>query len=199
MICGREMKGAGDMGVSHGRSRVGDLVFQVYSRSLHPDWFLVREFRRVIRNGWEADIRIIEGGHAVIFRAGGTRLTEVVASPDTVLPESGLIFHSPIKHERSTTIGRRGGAAYQTCFEVERVDEEVFAHLCMEMTLDGSHERLFHRDAPVNRMAPAPITHLRYEAMARGLSVHTFQTFPEERAIVRTQSLFEAAGIDAGR
>ena len=187
------------MGVSHGRSRVGDLVFQVYNRLLHPDWFVVKNFCRVTRNGWEADIRIIEGGHAVIFRAGGSRMTEVVAGPDTLLPEPGLVFHSPIKHERSTTIGPKAGAAYQTCFEVERVDEEVFAHLCMEMTLDASRERLFHRFAPLNRMAPAPITHLSYVAMARGLSVHSFHTFPEERAIVRTQSLFESAGNDLGR
>ena len=40
-------------------------------------------------------------------------------------------------------------------------------------------------------MAPAPISHVRYEARARGLIVHAFHTFPEERAIVRSQSLIE--------
>jgi hypothetical protein len=40
-------------------------------------------------------------------------------------------------------------------------------------------------------MAPAPITHLRYEARVKGLTVHAFHTFPDERAVVRTQSLFE--------
>ena len=40
-------------------------------------------------------------------------------------------------------------------------------------------------------MAPAPFTHVHFEARARGLSVHAFHTFPDERAVVRTQSLFE--------
>ena len=41
-------------------------------------------------------------------------------------------------------------------------------------------------------MDPAPISHIRFEARARGLIIHAFHTFPEERAIVRTQSLFES-------
>ena len=35
------------MGVGFGRSRVADLTFQVFNRSLHPEWFATREFRRV--------------------------------------------------------------------------------------------------------------------------------------------------------
>jgi len=179
------------MGVSYGRSRVADLAFQVFSRSVHPDWFAVRSHCRVGKDGWEADLRIIEGGHAVSFRSGSVRLTEVLAGPETVLPESGQVFHSTIRHERTATLRPSPAIEYQTCFEVERVDPEVFAHLSDEMTLDASPGRLFHRFAPPNRMAPAPVTHLRYEARVRGLIVHAFHTFPEERAIVRTQSLFE--------
>lgn len=179
------------MGVSYGRSRVADLAFQVFSRAIHPDWFTVRQHRRVGQDGWEADIRIIEGGHAIIFRAGAVRLTEVLSGPETLLPEPGLLFHSPIRRERATSLRPGGAIEYQSCFEVERVDPEVFAHLSDEMTLDASRGRLFHRFAPVNRMAAAPISHIHVESRVRGLSVHAFHTFPDERAIIRTQSLFE--------
>src|SRR6185437_1188314 len=179
------------MGVSHGRSRVADLAFQVFSRSVHPDWFAVRDHLRLGKEGWEADLRIIEGGHAIVFRSGPVRLTEVLAGPETLLPEPGLLFHSTIRHERTATLRPSHAIEYQTCFEVERVDPEVFAHLSDEMTLDASQGRLFHRFAPLNRMAPAPVTHLRFEARVRGLIVHAFHSFPEEHAIVRTQSLFE--------
>lgn len=179
------------MGVSHGRSRVADLAFQVYSRSVHPDWFAVRGHRRLAKEGWEADLRVIEGGHAVVFRSGAVRLTEVLSGPETLLPEPGLLFHSTIRHERTATLRPNPSIEYQTCFEVERVDPEVFAHLSEEMTLDASPDRLFHRFAPLSRMAPAPVTHIRFEARVRSLTVHAFHTFPEERAIVRTQSLFE--------
>lgn len=179
------------MGVSFGRSRVADLAFQVFGRAVHPDWFAVRRHQRLTQEAWEADIRIIEGGHAITFRSGPVRVTEILAGPETVLPELGLLFHSPVRRERSTTLHPSGVLNYQTCFEVERVDPEVFAHLCDELTLDATRGRLFHRFSPLNRMAPAPLSQIHFEPRTRGLSVQSFHTFPDERAIVRTQSLFE--------
>ncbi|MHC5542481.1 DUF2617 family protein [Singulisphaera rosea] len=178
------------MGVSFGRSRVADLSFQVFAKVIHPDWFGVRAHRRISQEGWEADIRIIEGGHSVTFRSGTTRLTEVLCGPETKLPESGLLFHSTVRHERSTNLPARGGLAYQTCFEVERVDREIFDHLSDEMSLDTTRGRLFHRFAPANRLAPSPMSHVLVEPGVKGLSVHAFHTFPDERAIVRILSLF---------
>ena len=179
------------MGSSLGQSRVADLAFQVFGRTLHPDWFGVKVHRRVAVDGWQADIRIIEGGHAILWKSGEVRLTEVLAGPSTVLPESGLLFHSPIRHERAASLRPGAGIEYQACLEVERNDPEVFAHLCAEMILDASRDRLFHQRADANRMAPSAISHLAFESRARGLLVHAFHSFPAERAIVRTQSLFE--------
>lgn len=179
------------MGVSFGRSRVADLSFQVFHKALHPDWFATRAHRRLGLDSWEADIRIIEGGHALIWRSGHARLTEILAGPETVAPEPGLLFHSPIKHERNAGFCPGGAVEYQTCFEVERVDPEVFAHLCEEMTLDPTRGDLFHRFSPSSRLTAAPITRIHLEPRSRGLSVQTFHSFPDEQAIVRTQSLFE--------
>ena len=180
------------MGSSVGQSRVADLSFQVFGKSLHPDWFAVRSHRRVAVDGWQADIRIIEGGHAVSWRSGEVRLTEVLAGPSTTLPGPGLLFHSPIRHERAAVLKPRDGIEYQTCFEVERVDPEVFAHLCDEMTLDADRDRLFHRSRGADRLVPSAISHLAFESRSKGLLVHAFHSFPAERAIVRIQSLFEA-------
>ena len=146
------------MGVSSGRSRVADLSFQVFHRSLHPEWFATRAFRRVERQGWGADLRIIEGGHAVLFRSGSICLAEILSGPETVLPESGRLFHSHLRHERSTHLRPGGLIDYQSCVEVERVDLEIFRHLCEEMTLDTSRDSLFHRFRSANRLAPPPIS-----------------------------------------
>lgn len=180
------------MSSSLGPSRVADLTFQVFGRSIHPDWFAVRAHRRVAVDGWQADLRIIAGGHAVVWRSGPSRLTEVLAGPLTPLPEPGVLFQSPIRHERMATLRPGVGIEYQASLEVERVDPEVFDHLCDEMTLDARRDRLFYRFADANRMARPAITHLAYESRARGLLVHAFHSFPAEHAIVRTQSLFEA-------
>jgi len=179
------------MGVSPGRSRVADLAIHVFGRAVHPDWFAVRAHRRITRTGWEADARIVEGGHAITWASGGARLTEVLVGPETPLPESGLLFHSSVRREHSTRITPDGRVEYQTCFEAERLDPEVFAHLAEELALDASPGDLFHRFSPQNRLAAAPISRLHLEPRGRGLSVQAFHTFPEERVILRVQSLFE--------
>ena len=179
------------MGVSSGRARVADLAFQVFNRALHPDWFSTRVYRRIPQEKWEADIRIIEGGHAVIFGTGPIRLTEVLAGPETTLPEPGLLFHSAIRAERSASLHPGGIVEYQTCFEVERVDPEVFRHLCEEMIADSSRHCLVHRFGSTNRLAPQPLSHVHIDSRVKGLSVQSFHTFPDECAIVRAQSLFE--------
>lgn len=179
------------MGVRSGPSRVADLSFQVFGRVLHPDWFAVRAHQRLRQAGWEADLRIIDGGHAIAWSSGGVRLTEVLAGPATVLPEPGLLFHSPVRTERSTRLQPGGRTEYQTCFESERVAPEVFAHLNEEIALDALQGGLFHRFGRTNRLAPAPLSLLRIESRGRGLAVQAVHTFPDERAIVRVQSLFE--------
>ena len=179
------------MGVSSGRARVADLSFQVFGRALHPDWFVAREHRRVSQAGWSADVRIIEGGHAIVWGSGPFRLTEVLAGPETVLPEVGLLHHATVKRERNAALRPGPGIDYQSCVEVERVDPEVFAHLTEELTLDPTRGALFHRFARANRLAPAPLSRVHVESRGMGLSVQSFHTFPDERAIVRTQSLFE--------
>jgi hypothetical protein len=179
------------MGVSSSRARVADLAFQVFNRALHPDWFSTRVYRRIPQERWEADVRIIEGGHAVIFGTGSIRLTEVLAGPETTLPEPGLVFHSGIRSERSTSLHPGGVVEYLTCFEVERVEPEVFRHLCEEMIADSSRHRLLHRFGSSNRLAPPPLSHVCIEARVKGLSVQSFHTFPDEHAIVRSQSLYE--------
>ncbi|MEO6811277.1 MAG: DUF2617 family protein [Isosphaeraceae bacterium] len=179
------------MGVRSGKSKVADLTVQVFSRAVHPDWFAVREHRRLTQTSWEADVRIMEGGHVVTWRSGPIRLTEVFCGPETPLPDQGLLYQSAVRHERSTSLRPGLEVCYQTCFETERVDAEVFAHLNDELTLDASKGALFHRFEPLNRMNPAPLSRIQVESRTRGLSVQAFHTFPDELAIVRVMSLFE--------
>jgi hypothetical protein len=187
------------MGVSSGRSRVADVTFQVFNRVVHPDWFATRAFRRIEQLGWEADLRIIEGGHAAVFRCGSIRLTEILCGPETSLPQCGLIFNSHVRQERSMILRPGGTIEYQSCIDVERVDPEIFRHLCEEIRLDGSRERLFHHFQSSNRLAPEPISHVLCSARVNDLSIQSFHTFPDECAIIRTQSLFELTGSSKRR
>ena len=181
------------MGVSFGRARVADLTFMVYGRCLHPDWFMSRGHRRYAKGGWEADVRIIEGGHVVNWKFGGIRLTEVLAGAETTLPEPGLLFHSAVRHDRATSLQPTSNCEYQTCFEVERVQPEVFSHLTQELLVERGRDLLFHEFSQPNRLTCAALSVVRLETSPNGFLIHAFHTFPEERAIVRTHSLFETA------
>ena len=174
------------------RPRVADLRFRVFDRAIHPDWFAVRAHRRLTVGDWDADLRVVDGGHAIHWRAGRARLTEVLASVGDTLPEPGIVFLSDLRLERSARLEPAGGLEYFTSFEVERCDREVFAHLTAEATLDASRDALAFSFSTPDRMAPPAITLIRFEARARGVSVHTFHSFPIERAVVRTHSLFES-------
>jgi hypothetical protein len=178
------------MGVSFGRARIADLAFHVFHRSLHPEWFSTRVHHRVALGEWQADVRMIEGGHSIVFGSNDFRLTEVLAGPETQLPEPGLLYHSPIRNERSTSLQPGGLLNFQACFEIERADPEVFRHICEEMTADA-RDGLFYRFGVSNRFAPRPISRIHIDARARGLSIQAFHSFPDELAIVRSLSLYE--------
>lgn len=172
--------------------RVSDLRFQVFARSIHPDWFAVKAHRRVVQDLWEVDVRVVAGGHAISWRSEGFRLTEALVGPETTLPEPGLLFHSHLRHERSARLQPGGGLDYRTTFEVERCDAEVFDHLCDEAALDASRHALSRSFTSSNRLDRSAVSLIRFEPRAKGLSLHTFHSYPAERAIVRTHSLFEA-------
>lgn len=179
------------MGSSTGRSRVADLAFRVFGRSVHPDWFATRAHRRVAVDAWQADIRLVDGGHAVAWRAGDVRLTEVLGPAGLPLPGAGLLLASPLDPEGDATLEPGSGVEYRASFEAERLDPEVFAHLAAEMTLDAGRDRLFHRSRGAGRLDPPAISHVAFESRPGGLLVHAFHSIPGELAVVRTQSLFE--------
>ena len=106
-------------------------------------------------------------------------------------PEPGLLFHCHLRREGTAHLRPGGEVEYQSCIEVERTDPEIFRHLCEEAALDAARDGLFHRFRSANRLAPAPLSHLHIDAQAGTLAIQSFHTFPDECAIVRTQSLFE--------
>lgn len=179
------------MEVGPGGVRVGDRAFRVFGKPIHPEWFSVRAHQRFALGPWEADVRIVAGGHVVLFAAAGIVVAEVLGARESPLPIGGLLLDSPVDGERSESLRAGGNIHYQSCHDVERVDSELFRHLCDEARLDAGPGRLLHVFAPAHRFAPRPISLVRVDRLARGVSIQAFHSFPEERAVLRSQSLFE--------
>lgn len=173
------------------RPKVADLSFQLYGRSLHPELFRVYKSRQIARGGYEATIDITSAGHVVSWRYDGITLTEVAASAQHPLPQRRRLLSYPLKGERSDRLECRGGVIYQASFQLETVDPDVFWTFHQELTRDDEREGLLHIFDSSGRMAMGALSYINVETRNRSLLIQAFHTFPDDYAIVKSQSLFE--------
>src|SRR5437764_13445988 len=59
------------------RPRVADLVFQLYEKPLHPEFFDILAVRRIERPDYEVAIHITRSGHFITWRNADRLLTEL--------------------------------------------------------------------------------------------------------------------------
>lgn len=173
------------------RPKVNDLVFQLYGRVLHPELFEIHAAREVERGDYSAHVAITGAGHVIRWRRGGLVLTEVAASTSQPLPQKRRLFSYRLSGERSDRMECRGGACYQMCFQLETVAPELFWTFQQELCADGGRKGLLHRFESGTRMALGAVSWISIETRARSLHVHAFHTFPDDLAIVKSQTLFE--------
>ncbi len=179
------------MGVSFVRPKLADLCFLLYSRPLHPELFDVYRQQIIHRDDYQAIVRITDTCHLVTWQRDGVCLTELVTTPENPLPKKRRLLICRLRGERSETIQCAAGVVYQTSFAVERLEREIFGRLQMELEHDAQERGISYSFVPPHRLASSPLSHITIEARARSLLVQTFHTFPDDCAIVKSQSLFE--------
>jgi hypothetical protein len=172
------------------RPRVAELVFQLYGRALHPELFEVCQTRSVRRGDYEAKIDITSAGHVVTWRYGGLTLTEVAASAHHPLPEKRRLLRYSLRGQRSDSVECRGKVRYEMSFQLEPVDPEVFWTFQHELAQDGVRQGMLHKFNASGRMALGAMSYIHIETRARKLLVQAFHTFPDDYAIVKSQSIF---------
>ncbi|NLY00464.1 MAG: DUF2617 family protein [Rhodopirellula sp.] len=173
------------------RPKVAELVFQLYGRPLHPELFEVYGTRSVKRGDYEAKIDITSAGHVVTWRRDGLTLTEVCTSAHHPLPERRRVMSYRLKGERTDRIECRGGVLYDVAFSLEPVDPEIFWTFQAELTDDARRKGMFHKFDSSGRMAMGALSYINVETRTRSLLVQAFHTFPDDYAIVKSQSLFQ--------
>jgi hypothetical protein len=173
------------------RPKVAELAFQLYGRSLHPELFEVHGTRLIERGGYTAKIDITSAGHIVTWRYGGLTLTEVAASACHPLPQKRRLLSYKLKGERHDRVECRGGVIYQMSFQLEPVSPEVFWTFQEELAHDGEKRGLLHVFDASGRMALGALSYINVETRNRSFLVQAFHTFPDDFAIVKSQSLFQ--------
>jgi hypothetical protein len=179
------------MSVLSVRPKVAELVFQLYGRTLHPELFEVFATQTIERGDYQARVSITSAGHVVTWQYKGLVLTEVAASAQHPLPQKRRLMSYLLKGERSDRVDCRGGCRYQMQFSLEPVAPEVFWTYQQELSLEGIQHGLLHRFDSSGRMALGALSYINVEARNRSLLIRAFHTFPDDYAIVKSQSLFE--------
>lgn len=173
------------------RPKVAELVFQLYGRPLHPELFDVRESRTVERGDYRVKLDVTGAGHVITWRYQGLTLTEVAADAGQPLPIKRRLLSYKMRGERHDRLECRGGATYQMNFQIETVEPELFWAFQQELTRDAEQRGLLHCFNTGHRLAMGALSFIGVESRQRTLMVQAFHTFPDDYAIVKTQSLFE--------
>jgi hypothetical protein len=167
------------------------LAFRLYGRSLHPELFEVHRTRTVERGGYSVKIDITSAGHVITWRYKGITLTEVAASAQHPLPQKRRLLSYRLRGQRSDRVECRGGIVYQMSFQLEPVAPEIFWMFQHELARDGEHQGMLQTFLASGRMALGALSYINVETRNRSLLVQAFHTFPDDYAIVKSQSLFE--------
>jgi hypothetical protein len=179
------------MSMSIVRPRVADVVFRLYDRPLHPEFFDVLACRTVERDGYTLTVRLTRAGHLLGWTDGTIHLTELTASTDMELPECGRRLAHKFSGGQS---GRRkftSGVCYQVSSQLEVLQPEQFQHVHEELAADGARKGLVFHCKTGNRLGLSPLGVVIVQSLPSGLSTSAFHTFPDECAIIKTQSLIE--------
>jgi hypothetical protein len=173
------------------RPKVAELVFRLYARPLHPELFEIYRSRSVDRGDYSAKIEITGTGHVITWHYASLTLTEVVTSAHPPLPQRRRLMSHRLKGSRNERTVYRGVITYDVSFQLESVEPEVFWTYQDELAYDGDREGLFHKFDSSGRIALGALSYIHVETRRRSLLIQAFHTFPDDYAIVKTQSLIQ--------
>lgn len=176
------------------RPKVIEPVFSLYARPLHPEFFDPVARRTLCRNFYEATVAITNVGHVLIWTDGQRTLTEVMAPVHHELPRQ-TVFRDPILGERQEAVSLENGLSYRSNFRLEPVEPETLFLLDRECSRDIERDGLVHRFGGNGRVALGAVSYVRLESRLKRLYVRSVHTFPDDSALVRTETVIELTDV----
>lgn len=176
------------------RPAVAQLHFRLDARCFHPELFDTLASRRVERSDDALQVRILPSGHLLEWTNYETSFTELLIPSSQVLPKTELqILYKCSGSWRGQA--QSNDIRYGVNGQVEFMTPEVFRQVHEELAQDGLRRGFIFHFEPAPRLGLTPLSYLTVEAFPHGLAISTFHTFPDELAIIRTQSLIEFPAV----
>lgn len=179
------------MSLSVARPDVANLVLRAYGRALHPDLLCHHMSTRITVPGIAVDLRLIPSGHAFVIQSSCRTLTEMISERHEAGPVRGQLLEHRIAGCRTETVEFEAGLRYDTSCTLERLSLSQFVRAHEELAADGARATLFVEFPGKNRFSPGLLSVVQAEVARDSVTIHAFHTFPEQLAVVKTQSLLQ--------
>ncbi|MCP4505953.1 MAG: DUF2617 family protein, partial [Fuerstiella sp.] len=140
--------------------------------------------------GHKAQMRIGPTGHLLEFQTDQSIVTEVVATKQEGFPEHLKVIDRRLIGYRTHMIDLPH-VRYHCSYQLESVPLDVYLQLHREFEIDAQNATASLIVPGATPQSPECISLLKCDVLQEGLVVHAFHTFPENAAILRTQTLFE--------
>jgi len=170
---------------------IEELSFSLFQRPLHPELFNIYTSRKLKTEKYEATIWVTGCTHVVSVYAGDVCLAEVISTPNQPLPERGHIERFQFKGPRSHKCTLSKGVSYMTDFQVERLSANLYRQSFTDLDQFGRDRGIFVRYPELEMDGMQPFCYVDFEARKTELHVHTFAAYPDQIAMIKTQSLFD--------
>ncbi|QDV22972.1 DUF2617 family protein [Aureliella helgolandensis] len=184
------------MDLSTVRPKVAQLTFQLLGRSVHPELFHIYKSQRIERENFTAQIHITVDGHVVSWACENGTITEVAASNHQLLPQGRRILTLPMTHGQQDKLEVRKGIDYQYKFELERVPAEMFWMLQKQLGEASQNHELLQLFDSSGRIAIGGLSFIHVEHRLRSMHVQAIHTFPDDKALLKTDSTFTLIDIN---
>ncbi len=170
---------------------VEELSFNLFQRPLHPELFQIYAERRLRTEKYEAVIWVTGCTHVVSVFAGNMCLTEVISAPGQMLPQRGLIerFHFRGSKSHKCTLSR--GVSYMTDFQLEKMSPNLYRQSHTDLERFARNRGIFVKFPDCEIGGLQPFCYVDFEARKSELHIHTFEAYPDQITIIKTQSLFD--------
>ena len=171
---------------------VDTVDFNIFRRPLHPELFDICRGQRFFQGDYEVNIWITGCSHVVSVHNDGHSLCELVCGHDQMLPARGLVRRMPFKGNRKYQC-KWGDQRfiYMMSFLSEKMSESVYRKTHLDLVRIARKRGIyvpFQQEVSNNSLAP--FSFIDYEAHWEELHIYAFHAFPEQKTILKSQSLF---------
>lgn len=173
------------------RPDVSQLQLRTYPSSLHPEFFDVHVGVRHRVGAIELGVGLGRTGHVVSVRIHGRAVTENLADKTFEPPEMAAVCECKVTRGTTRSVVLESGLRYHLACESETLAPEVFLQVGEEIALDSRRAPIMFEIPSPNRFSPPSISFATFEISSDAATIHIFHTFPQQRTIIKTQSLIE--------